>query len=645
MKSEILQAVFSAPARPKHIKTTKAFILSSSVSCLFFSTLAHAESYGSRRQMIDLTNQPPQQITAGPNTDREISVSPSGLKNNNFMVRPEISLTGEAKIQLQEMVRECENQPDADKFYNKVPISIHVFPSYERTHVEQLLKKNKNSAANTVTVNNLPLYGFQFSLPDKDEKIYYPRNLFSYSADPIALSTFSSDSVIDIFLSGNCQYFESIKIRGRIPGMEAQALVSYTSFKSSAIAASATAFLLSDQAQKLFSKSKNEGRLTFNQSSRGSASGLLLGVFGSRSSQKSEGGLVDTRSRWVTADVLREASASYYASITGSIKEDGLSVAPLEKRIDNFVDLFLKKISTQTATIPLEESQFSDMEQDIDYIPSNQGETRKQIINAVQSAKASQSTSISVDNCLQKIIGTTNPTAAAATKASEIAKTVKNESPDSTEKTTNETDQSEPTVVSEKVSPPPKSGDTCKVDSSTKAIGGVNFKFDGLQNSWIPISLDVHKIDKKQWESQVELSIQNIKLSENESRKWITIADAKTTRLTTSDQVNNLINRQWHDVKKERKAGKTYINTKPYPIAVSVVETASGVVSGTSQNRCAVWITVDGKKIGHSHDNGTHGARICSVFVIVPPQKSYMVTTGAHGIPKNRSVNRWTELF
>ncbi|MGV6851239.1 MAG: hypothetical protein ACWA5R_03545 [bacterium] len=40
---------------------------------------AYAESFGSRREMIDITTQPNEQIQAAPNTDRTIKVSPSGL--------------------------------------------------------------------------------------------------------------------------------------------------------------------------------------------------------------------------------------------------------------------------------------------------------------------------------------------------------------------------------------------------------------------------------------------------------------------------------------------------------------------------------------------------------------------------------------
>ncbi|MGV6851238.1 MAG: hypothetical protein ACWA5R_03540 [bacterium] len=372
----------------------------------------------------------------------------------------------------------------------------------------------------------MQFYGFEFTVPDQGT-ITQPRDL--YSNPQLSLTTYSSNDVYDLPVSGDCAYFQNIQTFQRIPGLEVKGLTRYTTFKRAVVAASFTAFLLSDQSQKLFSKAQNEGKLTFTQSSKGKASGFLKGLFKSKSSQTTSGGLVDTRARWVTADVVREASATYFASITGSILEDGLSAAPLEGRINSFTDLFLTKVATQTATIPLEEAEFSKMEDDIDFLPSDQEETRKQIIEAINSAKANHTASIKIDNCLEKVIAAAAPKAAAAQKASEIAQGIadkKDTNPQNTEASDNDppnddknkakTEAKDKPVVASQTTP--RDGSTCKSDSSSGAMGGITFKFDGEQKTWIPTSLDVHKIEKKNWEAQVDLSISKIRLDEDEER-------------------------------------------------------------------------------------------------------------------------------
>lgn len=93
---------------------------------------------------------------------------------------------------------------------------------------------------------------------------------------------------------------------------------------------------------------------------------------------------------------------------------------------------------------------------------------------------------------------------------------------------------------------------------------------------------------------------------------------------------------KWNDLSGTRKAGVTYTNKYPYPIAVSLTATtgsANGYLRLHVGGVEAVMVT--------SYDPSNPNARYNTLSAIVPPGSTYVLTLAGG----DSSLNRWSELY
>ena len=124
-------------------------------------------------------------------------------------------------------------------------------------------------------------------------------------------------------------------------------------------------------------------------------------------------------------------------------------------------------------------------------------------------------------------------------------------------------------------------------------------------------------------------------------------ADGINAELGRVKSTLNLIkNRRWHNVTASRRVGVNIRNTRDYPIAVSIIADAHKALNGGgNRNRCMAKIMISNNTIASHKNNNDKSNKVCTVFAIVPPNAVYKVQTGAFGIPANRSVTSWDELY
>lgn len=157
-------------------------------------------------------------------------------------------------------------------------------------------------------------------------------------------------------------------------------------------------------------------------------------------------------------------------------------------------------------------------------------------------------------------------------------------------------------------------------------------------------------IAKENDEKVIALALQVKQLKQNNVELGVELNKNKIElvkiKKELTEKINKLNNRKWHNVFAHRKAGGNYTNSRDYPIVLSIVTDAHRALSdGGNRNRCAVKIIVNNSPVIQENNNNNSANKMCSAMAIVPPNNKYRVETGAYGIPKNKSLVTWYELY